>query len=478
MFIRFLRDYQAGNGRMYQGGEVLDVDKTWGNTLVAEGAATLTLNGDNPIATVDPVSKNVVGPDGVVRQFGQRQSMITVACGNSIAAQSQKGYAGAGGWHPIGELPYANMFADSPLRFARMTATTRSDLYGVYGYSGQTLATINADLDAQWFGQFVTAGVTPELVIGLALLENDLAQGATSDQCVSRINTWIANVRRYPGVVIMLCTPRPSFSYDTAAKVSAYQNITKYIQSLDDGRSLFVATVQTYEDPSNPGKPLPGYTDGVVHPQVKGAMTNGRVMADTLRRISYTVTQPYRVLSSNYGLTGSTAATGTNHTGTTPTGCSWSGSANGVGVSVANDPSWTFSISQTAGAAGDINLLATPSTPISGGAGTQVSAFAKVQIVSGAEYLRYLSIDPRINDGGGNTFQYYASMQTALDDGDYKNGDVLTLRAPPMMASSGSITVVQVYLRPNLKTGGSGTVTVTGTVVLKILDAGVGLVVA
>ncbi len=64
MFIRFTRDYQAGNGRMYQGGEVIDVDKVWGNTLIAEGAATLNTSGDAGVVTLSPDGKSLVGPDG------------------------------------------------------------------------------------------------------------------------------------------------------------------------------------------------------------------------------------------------------------------------------------------------------------------------------------------------------------------------------------------------------------------------------
>lgn len=67
MFIRFLRDYQAGNGRMYQGGEVIDVDKVWGNALIAEGAAALSTT-DAPIATlsIDSAGKSrgLVGSNG------------------------------------------------------------------------------------------------------------------------------------------------------------------------------------------------------------------------------------------------------------------------------------------------------------------------------------------------------------------------------------------------------------------------------
>lgn len=51
MFIRFARNYQAGNGRMYRAGEVLDVDRAYGNQLIADGAAVLNTSGDGSVVT-------------------------------------------------------------------------------------------------------------------------------------------------------------------------------------------------------------------------------------------------------------------------------------------------------------------------------------------------------------------------------------------------------------------------------------------
>lgn len=90
MFIRFTRDYQAGNGRMYQGGEVIDVDKVWGNQLIAEGAATLNA-GDAAVATFDSTGKYLVGGDGVVSLeswagLGGSSLATTVYIGDSITA--------------------------------------------------------------------------------------------------------------------------------------------------------------------------------------------------------------------------------------------------------------------------------------------------------------------------------------------------------------------------------------------------------
>jgi len=73
MFIRFLRDYQNGAGRMYQGGEVIDADKRWADQLIAEGAAVENRSGDASVVTLnaDPLTGGValVGADYIVPIF-------------------------------------------------------------------------------------------------------------------------------------------------------------------------------------------------------------------------------------------------------------------------------------------------------------------------------------------------------------------------------------------------------------------------
>lgn len=65
MFVRFTRDYQAGSGRMFLGGEVVDVDARWGNQLIAAGAATLNATASNPVTLVtDPLTGGKSIQDG------------------------------------------------------------------------------------------------------------------------------------------------------------------------------------------------------------------------------------------------------------------------------------------------------------------------------------------------------------------------------------------------------------------------------
>lgn len=266
---------------------------------------TLTSNPDAGSASVswDPGSSQLYANGAPVSGVANMPQMLTVACGNSIAVQSQYGSIGSY-WNTNGELHVANMLAGSPMRFGRMTATTRADLWGVYGYSGQTLATINSDIEAQWFAPMHTAGAVPQLAVGLALVENDLqVEGASFATIQKRLITWLRMVRRFPGVRILLCTPRPSFTINTAAKVAAWQATRDYMMSLDNGVDIFTARLDSYENPASPGTPLSGYTDASVHPNARGCMVNARQIGATLKRIARSFSAPFRVLSSNYVLT-------------------------------------------------------------------------------------------------------------------------------------------------------------------------------
>lgn len=179
-------------------------------------------------------------------------SMITVVCGNSIASAVSlfsNPYISNG-------LILSNMFSGSAMRFKEVTASTRTDKFGVYGYSGASLATIIPDLEAQWFAPLATANIIPDLVVGYALLENDIFQGRTISQMTISLNSWILNIKnRYPGAKILLCCPRPSFGYSTATMISNYQAMRAYTLSLDDNYSIFATDSNGYESSVTAGYP-------------------------------------------------------------------------------------------------------------------------------------------------------------------------------------------------------------------------------
>lgn len=374
----------------------------------------------------------------------ERAPLLTVVCGNSIAAAAK--HDGIK-YTFRSEHTVANVLCGAPMRFGRMTASTRCDLHGIYGYSGQQLDTITSDMASQWIATINAASVTPELAIGVALVENDIASGISFSTIQSRIQAWVAAVQAaWPGIKIIIATPHPSFTYDSGAKVLVYQQTRDYILSLDNGSTIYASRFDGYEDSGSPGTPLAGYTDASVHPNAKGAMVTARALGETVRRI---ITPVLAVSGSSITLPGTSSATGTGVSGTKPTSSTIAGSANGTFVSTALQPGWRIVITRTAGGATpgtDLGLANCPADAIAGSPAT-LSPYLKMRIISGAANIRSLLLEPRILDGGGNTFQYYLGMETADALPGWLDGDVLTFLSPPKAPNSGSITQLINYIR-------------------------------
>lgn len=449
-------------------------------TISTNGAVTGVIQADQAAWLTSSVSGGLVLPQ-----------LLTVTIGNSINGAVNNGTQrnNTGGADPLGwwnegsDIHLANKLNGSVLRFGRITASTRADKWGNYSYSGQTLATINSDIQAQLYTPLNTASLKPDLIVGHSLLENDIAGGATYAQCVSRLTQFILTAQgQFPTARIWLCTPRPSFSNNTPAIVAVFQQITAYMLTLDNGRDVFVTQMNGYESTSSPGTPQAGFTDATVHPNVAGGFVNGRTsLLPTLRRICRAALPAYRCLSGNFAQTGSTAASGTGVSGTCATGASHAATSNGTVVLTANDPSTTLTYTQTAGQARDLSTYMSVTTTVTGF--TQYAPYMKVRIDSGAEQLRLVGLLPRYNDGTTDVF--YNMGQTATTDGDpgtvgYANGDILTLRSPPVIqsdvGSAGAFTSIRNYLRVERKTGGTANCLTSGSVTLTVLDSGVGCV--
>ena len=416
-----------------------------------------------------------------VTSTGLKTALTAVIVGNSITALQQYNAAGIGETWPLhSEVQNGNALAGSPLKMARLTGGARWDAYGTYGYSGQTLPTVFADLLASYYPALRTAGVTPDIIVAGALLENDIAGGATTASMILSLTSFIRDAQaRYPGVIILLATPHPSYSYDTAAKVSAYQTMVRYMQGLENGSTIFTATVNTYENPASPGTPLAGFTDASVHPNGKGAMRNARVFAATLRRIIAAVKQPYYSVGNNLSMSGSSAASGTNVTGTVPTSVTVTGSANGTFVVTAEQPGLLQTI--TANASGgsvpvDLSSANVSSFAYTGGASTQLSPFIEIEIVSGASNLTWFTLRPRYNDGTNNILTTYISYNTGDVAPELQNGDVFLFRSPPRKATdivglTGNFTAVQNYFSCIPALAG-------GTFSVRVRSQGIGVVIA
>ena len=465
--------------------------------------------------------------------------LMTVYCGNSIAAQSQ--WSGTN-FTSKSEVQLTQILSGAPMLFPVITASTRTDKYGGYGYSGQTLTTILADLSAQWFAPLNAVNLQPDLVLGLALLENDIAFGATVAAMKAGIDEWVHVMRaQWPMATIWLVTPRPSFSNNTPEKASAFEAITQYVLSLDDNETLFVTYLNGYANTRNPAIPSGAFqiqgssagtiltvdsvpfgaaittgmfittptgvatkittygvsgrggagtynhtvaatvnsqpmtcfyfTDQSVHPQATGALVNARSMAATLGRISDQWLAPYRLSSTNFSLSGTGAASGTNVFGTVPISVSVNGAATATAFNcTAEQPGFLLNVSGV-GIAGsgaaptDLSTFNFGSQTVLGA--EQICAYAKVQLISGASNLRGIQLEPRVNDGGGNNFQFFLQEGTGDAEPEWLDGDILTIRTAPLQAASGVITAVTNFIRPKIRQQG-------GSFVIRVLEQGVG----
>lgn len=402
------------------------------------------------IGTATDASGNVTGlvdPTGKTTRFNApRNALRTVVCGNSIAAPSKFTT-----YITTKSIPHwGNIFGGSPFRFPRITASTRADLHGVYSYSGQTLATINADLPAQLVDPVNTAGWLPECVLGIGLLENSISVGNTVAAMKAEFNHWRRLMQTvWPGVMLVTHTPLPSLSYNTAAMVSAYQEMCAWLRSEDDGCSLLVFDGDVYEDPAAPGKPLSGYTDVSVHPYANAASMLGRELAGTMKRISNNWVQPALARYNNPALSGTGAASGTNVTGTVATSFVVNGSANGAFVATAEQPGQLVAVTGNSSAGPGLLDLSTANCGVVTTADTQISPFMELEIVSGAANLHALMLEPRINDFAGNTFHYFMQHQTNDYKPVFSDGDILTFVQPPQIANTAPISGCTNYIKHN-----------------------------
>lgn len=413
---------------------------------------TMVLRSSNSNAKVNFASGTVrvaLGPITHDLRRTVQPSMLTVVCGNSIAGYSAIDTAN-NVWRFDGQVFVTSMLTGDALRFPRLlAATTRTDVHGVYSYSGQTLATINGDIQSQWIQPIRDAGVVPDLVWAVDLLVNDIQSGATTQQCKDRINAWLRIVRAtWPGVRILLGTPHPNSSNDTAGEQTVFADVKAWLQTLDNGIDLFVAVLDSYEDPANPARPLSGYTDGV-HPNAKGAFANARRWASAIERMGGSWRQPCEAIHSNPALLGSSAASGTNVSGTVATGVSHGGTSNANVVMTAEQPGQKVqhtTLSSTAQLDLGLVSLGWEAVP----ADTWFSPFVEIEIISGAANLRTIEFEPRLRDSAGTeVFQrFLESRGSDVDPDGWRDGDILVLRRPPTISTTGlPITDINLYLR-------------------------------
>jgi hypothetical protein len=453
--------------------------------------------------------------------------MTIVSCGNSISVQNQNTSTGI-----VKGLQLANILSGSPFEWKRITASTRTDIYGTYGYSGATLETILGDLEAQWFTPLAAGNLIPDVAFGYALLENDLVQNRTFEQMKSSLNAWIATVKnRWQGVKILINTPHPTTAYNTAAIQQRFVEISDYIMSLDNGVDIFCTKLDGYLSPTITGNPIVNTINGSisgttltvnttdaninrsdiisvgaysgritaygtgtggagtytvdtsgtvattninlnkfasdgVHPNATGSLVNARSIKNTIARLGSVWKRNYIGFSNNMPVYGSIAAQSPG-VGTIATGMDTSIlPAGNTYLFEAQLPSVqeTCTVPFSSGPSYPaINWFAMGSIAVSGV--TQMSPFLVFEILEGAENVKFIQLQARVNDGGGNTFQQFLNLTTNDTEMTWQNGDRVTVVYPPIVANSGSITALQNYIVLATKLAG-------GTVKYRILSQG------
>lgn len=397
-----------------------------------------------PIYSRDDLG-NITGlnsPDGLIslKHYIQRP-LIAMAVGNSVV-DSYAGYSEASvAFFPTSAIMWAKFFAGGIFTQTRLSVGNDGNLYdrfGNFGNGGATLDTIVSGLSTTgWAAQLATDSVAPDIIMGLALLENDIGQGVSYAICAERLDDFVRVVRAiFPGVLIMLGSPLPSYSYDTTAKQTVAGQINDYMQTLARNNTDIEYVYQSGYRASNWQPLSTAYVfeaTPTVHPTPKAAILSGRAWGLEFKRL-FQLAPGRSVVSANRGLFGSIAATGdaTGVTGTQPTGSIGWSFAVPAGFAIASEalnPGWRFTITQSVLQAATSNEIPAPNqdliNPVSS---ASAEILWKIKIVSGASQLA--NISPRnvfvYTDGTFDTKQTFGFRNSDHDyPPDFLDGDEL-----------------------------------------------------
>lgn len=434
------------------------------NTLLGEGAAVLS--GLVPSPYDEAVewdaatgAYKIVGPAlsydtanniaGLVGKTGKtyylsrsiQRPLIALAVGNSIV-DSYAGYSEVSAcFFPTSALMWAKFFAGGIFTQTRLSVgadVNYYDRFGNVGHGGATLDTINNDLSTSgWTQQLSADAVTPDVIMGMALAENDIANGTSYAIIAERLDDFLKVVRAiYPGVLIMLGSPLPSYSYDTTAKQTVAGQVNEYMKTLALNNSYVEYVDQSGYRDSNWQPSAVAYVfeaTPTVHPTPKAAIVSGRAWGQAFKRLFH-LAPGTNVLSANLGLFGSIPATadGTGVTGTQPTGSiGWSFNVP-AGFAVASEalnPGWRFTITQTVLQGPAYTQIPSPNQnnidPISA---SSMEVLWKIKIVSGASQLGNISLAnlPYYTDSTNENLPMFALRSSDHDyPPDFIDGDEL-----------------------------------------------------
>lgn len=202
-------------------------------------------------------------------------ALRAVEVGNSITSDAAwTNGRNPSSWKGRNELAWAMQRAPGLIELRKFTdalatgkttysGTGNTDMYGVFGYGGARIDEINATIvsaspNQQLIPLLQAAGTIPDLVLGLALFENDIGQGRTFTQIkadtIRHIQIWRSF---YRNIRIGIATCRPTYSADTPAKRQTWIDLNNWLMEEFDGtdRVWAIPVHVGYSDPNSPANP-------------------------------------------------------------------------------------------------------------------------------------------------------------------------------------------------------------------------------
>lgn len=414
-----------------------------------------------------------------------RRPLTIVQIGNSIAnfgkftlgaTIAQSGFPGQS------HMRYLLEMAGPSLTLGTTTAASNMDTIGTFGISGSALGTFSAGIiqgmNTTWFPTLDATNLVPDIVLGLALIENDLANSDVSSDAalavsyaalVTSINLFIRQVsNKWPSCVIHLCGPRPDNRLSVAVRLQTLaEMINTHMLTLKSDRVVVSDVSRVNSLPAggdgnrwnmDPAKCYDAVTPtSAIHPNATGSMAEARVIYADLAAAVALGYAGSRLIAYNYSQGGTISAAFGAFTGTMPFGAKiLNGSTGtqagttgydvtaGANTSSADQPGWTVKAAVTASPAQFIlrqGSIPIPTVP------RKMRPYAIVKIVSGGQNIRSLISSLTVAYVGG-AYAYDLFTSGLVDRAEspvYRNGDTVVLLGAvlsPQVAAFGGIGTI------------------------------------
>lgn len=391
---------------------------------ITAGTAAITYD----VSTfVDPARSAVVGDDGQVRDSKNGSRVSGVSSLNlSELMTGRSSIRRLGVW---GDSTAAQNSINAGIQYlgaayvaqALFMAGNPMDLVFVSGNSGLRTDQIIPNFATQ------VAAYTPDAVL-LPVATNDLLQGLGADYALQGVATMARLVESVSAVpILMTINSGESFSSDTIRRgVWSDYNARLRVMAAGNSWPLFDAATAYLDPTSLTYAPLPGYTDGAVHPRNKGGTADADVLASLLRtlpkrQLAHAVDSVANVCS-NVLLTGTTGTLQSGATGQAPTGCTLQSGGTGwtaqssVKRRTDGGPGWWWEVAsqQSSAAVGGFNFIFPNRTLAEVGlvVGDAMRFVVDVEIDAGHSAVYTLRAGLRFN-GGSTQWVYSQSPESA-----------------------------------------------------------------